>query len=140
MNLRDHPGVMYLNCESGKRLPFKNDFKSYTITDPHQVLEGITAAEGKAHVHTVVIDSLTYLMDMYESKYVLGTANTMKGWSDFAQYFKELMQQRVASSTKKIIFTAHTLDSYNENEMTVDTKVPVKGSLKNNGINLGVAA
>jgi len=33
-----------------------------------------------------------------------------------------------------VVFIAHTLDSYNEGEMVMETKVPVKGSLKNNGI------
>lgn len=44
------------------------------------------------------------------------------------------MQQRVASSSKNVIFTAHTSDTLNEGEMVMETKVPVKGSLKNNGI------
>ena len=85
-------------------------------------------------IHTIVIDSLTYLLDMYESSYVLNSANSMKAWGDFAQYFKVLMQQNVAKSTKNVIFTAHTSDTMNESEMVMETKVPVKGSLKNNGI------
>jgi hypothetical protein len=44
------------------------------------------------------------------------------------------MQNSVASSSKKVIFIAHTLDSLNEAEMVMETKVPVKGALKNNGI------
>ena len=44
------------------------------------------------------------------------------------------MQQKVASSSKNVIFTAHTSDTLNEGEMVMETKVPVKGSLKNNGI------
>lgn len=44
------------------------------------------------------------------------------------------MQQYVAKSSKNVIFTAHTADSLNEGEMIMETKVPVKGSLKNNGI------
>jgi len=59
----------------------------------------------------------------------------MKAWGDFAEFFRELMQQYVAKSTKNVVFIAHTLDSYNEGEMVMETKVPVKGSLKNNGIN-----
>ena len=52
----------------------------------------------------------------------------------FAQYYKTLMQQYVARSTKRVIFIAHTSDTLNEGEMIMETKVPVKGSLKNNGI------
>lgn len=77
-DLKNQEGVMYLNTESGKRLPFKNKFKSYTITDPLQVLEAFDVAETMEGVHTIVVDSLTYLLDMYESLYVLNAANTMK--------------------------------------------------------------
>ena len=134
MGLQNPEGVMYLNCESGKRLPFKTKFKQYIITDPLQVLEAFDHAESSPEIHTIVVDSLTYLLDMYESMYVLNAANTMKAWGDFSQYFKVLMQQKVAGSTKKVIFTAHTSETLNENEMAIETKVPVKGSLKNNGI------
>lgn len=127
-------GVMYLNCESGKRLPFKNNFKSYTITDPYQIFEAFEAAENKPEIHTIVVDTLTYLMDMFESIYVLPSANTMKAWGDFSQFYKTLMQQYVAKSTKNVIFLAHTASDLNENEMVMETKIPVKGSLKNNGI------
>lgn len=44
------------------------------------------------------------------------------------------MQQHVAKSTKNVIFLAHTSDTLNEGEMIMETKVPVKGSLKNNGL------
>lgn len=140
MHLRNPEGVMYLNCEAGKKLPFRAKFKQYTITDPLQVMEAFQAAENMEDIHTIVIDSLTYLLDMYESVYVLKSSNTMQAWGQFAQYFKELMQQYVARSTKNVIFTAHTVDTLNENEMVIETKVPVKGSLKNNGINLISAA
>ena len=134
MQLADPAGVLYLNCESGKRLPFRSKFMEKVVTDPLQVYEAFDWAETQENIHTIVVDSLTYLLDMYESNYVLGSANTMKAWGDFAQYMKVLMQQHVAKSTKRVIFTAHTTDTLNESEMVMETKVPVKGSLKNNGI------
>lgn len=134
MNLEKPEGVMYLNCEAGKKLPFRAKFKQFTITDPLQINEAFDAAEKMDDVHTIVIDSLTYLLDMYESVYVLNSSNGMQAWGQFAQYFKVLMQQYVARSTKNVIFTAHTSDTLNEGEMVMETKVPVKGSLKNNGL------
>jgi hypothetical protein len=125
---------MYLNCEAGKRLPFKSKFQEFTITDPLQVPEAFEYAETDPAITGIVIDSLTYLMDMYESVYVLNSVNTMKAWADFAQFFKKLMQQHVASSTKNVIFTAHTLDVLNEAKMEIETYVPVKGALKNQGV------
>jgi len=127
-------GVMYLNCEAGKKLPFKAKFKQFVITDPLQINEAFEAAENMPEIHTIVVDSLTYLLDMYESVYVIPSSNGMKAWGDFAQYFKVLMQQYVAKSTKSVVFIAHTADTLNESEMLMETKVPVKGSLKNNGI------
>lgn len=134
-NLRDPEGVIYLNCEAGKKLPFANKFQSFTITDPHQVLEAFDAlAAGKLKGHTVIIDSLTFLLDMYESVFIVGSPNGMQAWGNFQQYFKMLMQDKVAKASANVIFTAHTLTTLNENEMAMETKVPVKGGLKNNGI------
>lgn len=134
MGLKNPEGVMYLNCEAGKKLPFRAKFKQYTITDPLQILEAFDAAETMPDVHTIIIDTLTYLLEMYESLYVINSANTMKAWGDFSQFFKTLMQDKVAKSTKNVVFLAHTADKLNEAEMAVETSVPVKGSLKNNGI------
>ena len=134
MGLKDPEGVLYLNCEAGKRLPFKTKFIQKTVTDPLQIYEAFDWAETQGNIHTIIIDSLTYLLDMYESMYVLNSSNTMQAWGQFSQYYKNLMQQYVARSSKRIIFTAHTSETINENEMAVETKVPVKGSLKNNGI------
>ena len=132
-NLKKPEGVMYLGCE-GKGLPFASKFQKYTITDPLQVYEAFAKAETKPDIHTIIIDSITYLMDMYETLYVLTAANTMKAWGDYAQFFKRLMAQYVATSTKNVLFTAHTMDILNEAEMVNETLVKVKGSLMNNGL------
>jgi hypothetical protein len=136
MGLEKPERVLYLNCESGKKLPFRAKFLQKTVTDPLQIIEAFDWAAGDGHdtVDTIVIDTLTYLLDMYESLYIYGNANTQKAWGDFSQYFKTLMQQKVASSDKRVIFTAHTADKLNESEMLMETSVPVKGSLKGNGI------
>lgn len=133
-DLAPQEGVLYLNCEAGKELPFPNKFEKHTITDPLQIYEAFTYAENTKRIHTIVIDSITFLMDMYESNYVLTAEDTMKAWSNFAQYFKKLMQYYVARSTKNIVATAHTLDKYNESDMVMETSVPIKGALKNQGI------
>lgn len=133
-NLPNPEGVMYLNCESGKKLPFPSKFQQFTITDPKQVFEAFDHADKTPTIHTIVIDSLTFLMDMFESVYVLTAQDTMKAWSNYQQFYKTLMQQYVAKSKKNVIFTAHVLNILNENEMVVETRVPVKGALKNTGV------
>lgn len=126
--------VMYLNCESGKRLPFQNKFKSFTVTDPIQVLEAFDHANNNPDFETIVLDTLTFLMDMYETQYVLGSTDTMKGWSNYGQFFKQLMQEKVASSDKAVIILAHTRSEHDKVDMEMKVNVPIKGALKNNGV------
>lgn len=139
-NLREPEGVLFLNCESGKELPFAAKFKVKTVTHPLQVIEVFQVIDTPEFVkkqgkfHTIIIDSLTYLMDMYESQIVLKSDNTMAGWQAYQQFFKELMQVHVAASSKNVIFTAHTSDVLNESEMVMECMVKVKGALMNNGI------
>jgi archaellum biogenesis ATPase FlaH len=132
--LKDPKGVMYLGTEAGKKLPFKNVFLKATITDPLQIFGYMEKAEEMPEVHTIVIDSLTYMMDQFETIYVIGSENTMGGWQDYQQFFKKLLQQKVASSTKSVAFTAHTQSILNESAMVMEAKVPIKGALKANGV------
>jgi hypothetical protein len=133
-NLENPEGAMYLGTESGKRLPFKSKFKSLTVTDPHQVLQAFDQAEAMDNIHTIIIDSLTFLMEMYESMYVITSANTMKAWGDYAQFFKTMMQQKVAASNKTVIFTAHNKEELDEGIGAMVQQVPIKGALKGNGL------
>jgi hypothetical protein len=133
-NLPNQEGVMYLNCEAGKRLPFRNKFQTYIITDPYQVHEAFDHAKDNPAFHTIVVDTLTFLLDMFETQYVLAAADTQKAWGNFQQFFKILMQEKVASSDKSVIFLAHTRSELDPKAMEMRTAVPVKGALKNNGL------
>lgn len=129
--LRNPEKVLYLNCENGRALPFKSGFKEITITHPDQILTYIEKASKGNNFDTIVIDSLTYMMDMYESMVVLKASNTMKAWGEFGQFFKSIMHA-VAKSNKQFIFTAHTFTQLTDE--AEETFVPVKGALAKNGI------
>lgn len=133
-NIKNQERWMYLNTEAGKRLPFKNKFDQYRIEDPYQVHEAFDFGTNNSNVDGIIVDSITFLMDMFETQYVLTASNTMKAWGDFSQFFKILMQQKVTAFEKPVIMTAHVLDVLDEKAMEIKTSVPVKGSLKNNGI------
>lgn len=134
-NIPNQPRWMYLNCEAGKRLPFKNDFKTFKIVDPYQVYEGFDhATTNPKDWDGIIIDTATFLMDMFESVYIVGAADTQKGWQNYAQFFKNLMQDKVVNFGKPVIILGHTKSELNETTHTMQTAVPVKGSLKNNGI------
>lgn len=133
-NIKNHKGVMYLGCESGKKLPFPNKFRSLTVTAPTQVYKAFKEAETMPDVHTIIVDTMTFLMDMYETQKVIPAADGRKAWGDYAQFWKKLMQKYVAASTKNVIFTAHTMDVLNESDGVMETLVKIKGSLMNQGI------
>jgi len=136
-NIRNQERWMYLNTESGKRLPFKNKFDVYKIVDPLQVLEAFNYATDPDNKHKfdgICLDTLTFMMDMYESQYVLPSNNTMKAWGDFAQFFKDIMQVKVPLFGKPVIINAHTLTQLDETTHTMRTSVPIKGATKNNGV------
>lgn len=133
-NIKNQEKWLYLNTEAGKRLPFRNKFQPFRITDPYQVHEAFDHGTDNPDVDGIIVDSATFMMDMFETQYVLPSTNTMKAWGDFAQFFKTLMQEKVTLFGKPTIFTAHVLDVLDEKNMEMKTSVPIKGSLKNNGM------
>lgn len=133
-NIRNQHKWLYLITEAGKRCSVRNRFKSFKIEEPSQVFEAFDYALQEESVDGVIVDSLTYLMDMYETQLVLPSANKMNAWSDYNQFFKILMQQKVVSLNKPVLMTAHVLDQYDEKSLEMKTYVPIKGALKNTGI------
>lgn len=137
IDLPNPEGVLYLNCEAGKHLPFRSRFNEITITDPFHVLDAFDMAKSESACTTVVIDTLTFLMDMFESIYVINSANTMQAWGQYQQFFKTLMQEKIASLGKPVIILAHTRSDFEDQGGGVGemrTAVPIKGALKNNGV------
>lgn len=133
-NLRNQERWFYCSCEAGKSLPCKNSFKNLKIEDPYQVFEAFDyAIEHPDECEGIVIDSLTFLMDMYESQYVLNSSNTMKAWSNYGQFFKTLMQDKILKFGKPTIILAHTQDFIDDKTLETKTYVPVKGALKAQG-------
>lgn len=131
--------VLYLCTEAGKKLPFPNHFTTVNIIDPEQVVDAFEQLQEKLEEEpdaysNVIIDSQTFLMDQYETQYVIYAENTMAGWSEFQQYWKRLVQEHVARCPIPVIFTAHTADQLNKDEGVMECKIPVKGALKDKGI------
>lgn len=132
--LEDQDGVLFANCESGKDIPFKNNFREVVITDPEELFDHIADAEEDDSIHTVVVDSITMLMEMFESTRIIGAKDSRAEWGNYAQFFKTLMQQYVAASRMRFIFIAHLDKVEDEDSGEVSYRVPVKGALKRLGI------
>lgn len=136
MKLRDQEGVVYINCEGGKPLPFKNKFKRITIDDPVEIFDLMDQINSDPHgrFHTVVIDTVSFMMNRYESVHVIGAPNTMAAWGSYGQFFPTLIYDYVAKGKTFVIMLGHLDAMINENTGRTDYMVPVKGALKKNGL------
>lgn len=135
-NIPNQERWVYMNTEAGKRLPFKNNFNGGIITESYQVISTLNdiIAAGPNAVDGIIIDSMTFLMEMFESQYCINGSDTRKAWQEYNQFFKCILQEKVASLSVPVVITAHVKDDYDEKNMEIKTSVPVKGSLKSNGI------
>ena len=134
-NIPDQKNWWFLNTEAGKALPYRNQFDRYVITDPDLVTLALEQGTGNPDCHGIIVDSLTFLMDMYESTKILAPGvDTRKAWSFYQQYFKTVLQQKVPLFNKPVIFTAHLKEVYNESTMEWESTVPIKGALAGNGV------
>jgi len=96
-NMRGQEGVLYINCEGGKPLPFKNKFKRVTIDDPYEIFDLYQQIQDNpGRFHTIVVDTVSFMMDRFESVHVVGSANGMAAWGAYGQFFKTLMYDHVA--------------------------------------------
>lgn len=135
MNLRNPERWLYANCEAGKRLPFRSKFEQVIITDPYQVHELLDQCIAQPDaIEGMITDTITFLMDMYESLYIVNSANGQKAWGQYQQYWKDLMQQKVARMTKPMIMLGHTRRELDDTTGDYIASVPVKGALKNSGL------
>jgi hypothetical protein len=133
-SLADRDSVAYFNCEN-KRVPFRPEFKNtLNVTDPYQVHNGIRELNGMSQIKTVIIDTIDFLMNMFETNIIKKAANGQKAWGDYFTFFQELMQVYVAQSDKTFIFLAHAKTVLDEAAMMNVTSVPVKGALKDLGV------
>jgi hypothetical protein len=126
---------LYMNCEAGKRLPFRNSFKSVNITDPRDVLgyfdQAITHQD---KIDGVVIDTFTFLMERYESVYINTAANTMKAWGSYGEFIRQVYQDKIPRLPKPVIIFAHTKAELDEALGLYKVSVPLKGAAKNQGL------
>lgn len=133
-NIRDQESWIYFNFEAGKQLPFRNKFNIVNMTDPEDIFDYMEECiENQDQMSGMIFDSITFMLEMYESLYVYGMADGRAGWGDFQQYWKKLVQSYIPRFKKPVIMTAHVFDLVGEKGI-IETAIPVKGALAKNGI------
>ena len=133
-NIRNKNKWLYENCEAGKQLPFKNDFITKIITEPLDVPDHFDeATENPDFIDGIIIDTITFLMERFESVHVLPSANTQKAWGNYNQFFKTIMQEKVPLFGKPVLILGHTKAEILDDGSRVSA-VPVKGALRGAGV------
>jgi hypothetical protein len=135
-NLKNQEGIVYLNCECNKGLPFKNSFKYATITDIETFEACLTASISSDECHTIIIDTLDFLLEMFVSQKINhpDIEDTRSAWGDYTEFFKRIMKEHVASTNKRIIFLAHLTESIDENTGQKVASIPCSAKLSKMGI------
>lgn len=132
-NLKNQDSMIYLNTDL-KALPFKNKFmKAIDVADAMDVIGYVQQIEQTPTVTGAVLDTLTFLMSMYERQYVLNSTNTQKAWGDYGNFYRDFIHA-IKSGTKDYAILAHEDTILNEQTMQMESKVPVKGSVGKTGV------
>ena len=133
MNLHNQDKMVYLNTDL-KELPFKSKFlKTVEVADALDVLAYIAEIEKSEKVEGAVLDTITFLMSMYERQYVNNSSNTQKAWGDYGTFYKEFIHA-IKAGTKDYAILAHEDSVLNEQTMQMESRVPVKGAVGKIGV------
>lgn len=135
--IKDPSKTLYLACE-GKGLPFSfpkdsPKFKTLKVTDPYQVPQAITQIANDPSIETVIIDTVDYLMNMFQAKYVEGV-DGFSGWAAYKAFIMDLFLQTIPNTTgKTFLVLAHTKFKYSDTAQAFEAKIPVKGAVEKEG-------
>ena len=133
MQLHNQDKMAYLNADL-KELPFKSNFAvNVEIKDAYDVLNFIDEIEQEASVEGGVLDTITFLMAMYERQYVKGAANGQKAWGDYGDFYRSIVH-KLKSGTKDYAILAHASTELNETSAQYETQVPIKGAVGRTGV------
>jgi len=124
----------YINVDA-KPIPFKHNglYKNVNLESTQQLLNGMAQIEDDMQVEFAVIDTITFLGDMFFSEFVENSTNGMKAWADYKSYVLKVINMAKRSRINYIIL-AHAQDIYDDKEMVNKTFARIQGSLKGGGL------
>lgn len=132
-NFQNQEKKVYLNTDL-KELPFKDSFaKNVEVDDAMDVLGYIQEVEKADSIDGVVLDTITFLMSMYERQYVIRAADTQSAWGSYGNFYRDFIHA-IKSGTKDYVIMAHETSELNETTSIMENKVPVKGAVGRVGV------
>lgn len=132
MKMPNQNKKVYFNTDL-KELTFPSKFEEVSVTNPLDMLTFIAQVEQEDSMDTAVLDTVSFLMSMYEQQIVNTSSNTMQAWGNYAKFYKDIIHA-IKSGTKDYAIMSHTEDKLNEKEMVLETKACIKGSVGKLGI------
>lgn len=134
-NIPNQEKWAYFNCDAGKEIPYPNNFQERVITNPKDIPLSLKAiSEKNIPLDGVVIDTMTFMMEMFRSQYVAKSEDGFGAWEDYGEFFRNLLQTDLAQFPGAAILLAHTETLFDKEAKAKVTRVPVAGALAKNGI------
>lgn len=128
----DQTKMVYLNTDL-KEIPFKSNFLANAeIADAYEVMSYIDEIEQNSEVTGAVLDTITFLMSMYERQYVINSTNTQAAWGAYGNFYRDLIH-KIKAGTKDYAILSHEESKFNEVLQAYETNVPIKGSVGKTG-------
>ena len=132
MNLPQE-SMVYLNTDL-KELPFRDRFKvNQEVALATSMGSYIAEIEKQPDVTGAVLDTLTFLMSMYQRQVVANAVNTMKAWGEYGDFYRNLIHA-IKSGSKNYAIMAHEESFLNEQTAQYESRVPVAGSVGKTGV------
>ena len=117
-----------------KELPFQDKFaKNVNVANAADVINFVAEIEKQPAIEGAVLDTVTFLMDMYERQYVRNSHNGQKAWGDYGAFYGDLIHA-IKAGTKDYAIFAHEETVYNEDAMATESKIPIKGAVGKKGM------
>lgn len=133
MKLENQNKMVYLNTDL-KELPFASKFlKNVEVANAFDVLGYINEIESADAVEGAVLDTITFLMSMYERQFVTNSPNSQKAWGDYGNFYREFIHA-IKAGSKDYAILAHEDTVLNEQSAQMETRVPIKGSVGKTGV------
>lgn len=133
MQMTNQKRIVYLNTDL-KPLPFKDNFaQNVEVDDANDILSFIHEIEAHDEIDGAVLDTISFLMSMYERQYVTRAEDTQAAWGGYGTFYRDFIHA-IKSGTKDYVILAHEAVQHNEKTMRWESSVPVKGAVGRTGV------
>jgi len=132
MNMKNQDQMVYLNTDL-KALPFADKFmKNIEVADAADIIDFIDQIEA-GDCDGAVLDTITFLMSMYERQHVTGAVDGLRAWGEYGNFYRNFIHA-IKSGSKDYAILAHEEVVHNEQTMQLESRVPIKGAVGKIGV------